>query len=452
MRLFGCLCLLAFLTTFSAPVLAAEKLFNAESMTLQNGMKVVVIPNHRAPVVTHMVWYKFGAADEQPGKSGIAHFLEHLMFKGTPKVPDGAFSRTVKKLGGNDNAFTTQDYTAYYQNMPRSQLETVMRMEADRMKNLELREEEVASERQVIIEERRQRVDNQPQARFQEQVMSALFVNHPYGLPVIGWLHEMRALTREDAFDYYNEWYAPNNAILIVSGDITLAELKPLAEKYYGPIPAQTLPSRNRTRPAPIVAAQHLIMEDPRIGQPVLMKTWRVPRGNDALNMLAEILGGTSTARFYKNLVVDKKLAISAGAHHDPMSLNETTFSIYATPTPGTTIADVEAALAQEVADVIANGITLEELNSAKSRMRASMTYYLDSLQGPAILFGRALASGFSVEYVENRMARLDKLTIDDIAEAARLVFQGEDMPVTGVLLPQEKPKQASPAQKGDKL
>lgn len=450
MRLFGCLCLLAFLTTLAAPASAAEKLFNAESMTLQNGMKVVVIPNHRAPVVTHMVWYKFGAADELPGKSGIAHFLEHLMFKGTPKVPDGAFSRTVKKLGGNDNAFTTQDYTAYYQNMPRNQLETVMRMEADRMKNLELREEEVASERQVIIEERRQRVDNQPQARFQEQVMSALFVNHPYGLPVIGWLHEMRALTREDAFDYYNEWYAPNNAILIVSGDITLAELKPLAEKYYGAIPTQTLPSRNRTRPAPIVAAQRLVMEDPRIGQPVLMKTWRVPRGNDALNMLAEILGGTSTARFYKNLVVGKKLAISAGAQHDPMSLNETTFSIYATPTPGTTIADVEAALAQEVAAVLAKGVTLEELNSAKSRMRASMTYYLDSLQGPAILFGRALASGFSVEYVENRMARLDKLTIDDIAEAARLVFQGEDMPVTGVLLPQEPPKQ-SPVKKGDK-
>lgn len=450
MRLFRCLCLLAFLTTLSPPATAAEKLFNAESMTLQNGMKVVVIPNHRAPVVTHMVWYKFGAADELPGKSGIAHFLEHLMFKGTAKVPDGQFSRIVKKLGGNDNAFTTQDYTAYYQNIPRAQLETVIRMEADRMKNLELREEEVASERQVIIEERRMRVDNQPQAKFQEQMMSALYVNHPYGLPVIGWLHEMRALTREDAFDYYNEWYAPNNAILIVSGDITLAELKPLAEKYYAPIAAQTLPDRNRTRPAPIVAAQRLVMEDPRIGQPVLMKTWRAPRGNDALQMLAEILGGTSTARFYKNLVVDKKRAISAGASYDPMSLNDTTFSIYATPTPGTSIAEVEAALGQEISAVIANGITLEELNSAKSRMRASMTYYLDSLQGPAILFGRAMASGFSVDYVENRMTRLEKLTIDDIAEAARLIFQSEDMPVTGVLLPQDKPKQ-SPDKKGDK-
>jgi len=439
MRLFGCFFLLAFLTCAALPAAAAEKLFNAESMTLQNGMKVVVIPNHRAPVVTHMVWYKFGAADEQPGKSGIAHFLEHLMFKGTPKVPDGQFSRIVKKLGGNDNAFTTQDYTAYYQNVPLASLETVMRMEADRMKNLTLREEEVASERQVIIEERRQRVDNQPQARFQEQMMSALFVNHPYGLPVIGWLHEMRELTREDAFDYYNEWYAPNNAILIVSGDITLEKLKPLAEKYYGSIPAQTLPERTRTRPAPIVAAQRLVMEDPRIGQPVLMKIWRVPRGNDALSVLAEILGGTSTARLYKNLVVNKKLAISVGASYDPMSLNETTFSIYATPTPGTSIAALEAALAQEVAHVLAKGVTLEELNSAKSRSRASMSYYLDSLQGPAIIFGRALASGFSIDYVENRLIRLEKLTIDDIAAAARLVFQSMDMPVTGLLLPQDK-------------
>jgi len=444
MRLFRCIYLLAFLTCAALPAVAAEKLFNAESMTLQNGMKVVVISNHRAPVVTHMVWYKFGAADEQPGKSGIAHFLEHLMFKGTPKVPDGQFSRIVKKLGGNDNAFTTQDYTAYYQNVPLGSLETVMRMEADRMKNLVLREEEVASERQVIIEERRQRIDNQPQAKFQEQMMSALFVNHPYGLPVIGWLHEMRELTRNDAFDYYNEWYAPNNAILIVSGDITLEKLKPLAEKYYGVIAAQTLPERNRTRPAPIVAAQRLIMEDPRIGQPVLMKIWRVPRGNDALNVLAEILGGTSTARLYKSLVVDKKLAISVGASYDPMSLNETTFSIYATPTPGTSIAALETALAQEITHVLAKGVTLEELNSAKSRSRASVTYYLDSLQGPAILFGRALASGFSLDYVENRLIRLEKLTIDDIAAAARLVFQSTDLPVTGILLPQDKAPQAA--------
>ncbi len=447
MRFIGCLFLLAFFVTLSPAFAAAEKMFNAETFTLGNGLKVIVIPNHRAPVVTHMMWYKFGAADELPGKSGVAHFLEHLMFKGTPTVPDGQFSRIVKRLGGNDNAFTTQDYTTYYQNVPRAHLETVIRMEADRMKNLTLREEEVASERQVIIEERRQRIDNQPQAKFQEQLMSALYVNHPYGMPVIGWLHEMRTLTREDAFDYYNEWYAPNNAILIVSGDVTAATLKPLAEKYYGPIPAQTLPDRTRTRPAPIVASQRLMLEDPRIGQPVIMKVWRVPRGSDAMQILAEILGGTSTSRFYKSLVVNKKLAVSVGASYDPLSLNDTTFTIYATPTPGTSPSALEAALGQEIANVMAQGVTLEELNSAKGRIRASMTYYLDSLQGPAILFGRAIGSGFSVDYVENRPARIERLTIDDISHAAATIFQSEDMPIAGLLLPQEKPAEG----KGEK-
>jgi zinc protease len=418
---------------------AAAKMFNAESFTLDNGMEVVVIPNHRAPVVTHMVWYKFGAADEKPGESGIAHFLEHLMFKGTPTVPDGQFSRIVKKLGGNDNAFTTPDYTAYYQNVPRPHLETVMRMEADRMKNLTLKEDEVASERQVIIEERRQRVDNQPQAKFREQLMSAVFVNHPYGTPVIGWLHEMKQLTQEQAFDYYDTWYAPNNAILIVSGDVTAAQLKPLAKKYYGAIPPQTIPDRVRPRPAPIVAQTRVIMQDERIGPPVVMKVYRAPRGVEALDILSEIFGGTSTARLYKNLVVDKKLAISAGADYDSISFNDTTFTVYASPTPGTTVNMLEEALDDEITALLDKGVTLEELNSARNRKLAGMIYYLDSLQGPALLFGRAMASGFSIDYLNNLQARVEKLTIDEINRAAQTVFVSEDLPVTGLLLPKPK-------------
>lgn len=445
MRSLGCVLVLAFFLLLPATAGAAEKIFNAETFTLDNGMKVVVIPNHRAPVVTHMIWYKFGGADETQGKSGIAHFLEHLMFKGTPSVPDGQFSRIVKKLGGNDNAFTSQDYTAYYQNVPRAHLEKMMEMEADRMKNLTLKEEEVASERQVIIEERRQRIDSRPQARFQEQVMSTLFVNHPYATPVIGWLHEMRELTREDAFDQYNAWYAPNNAILVVSGDVTAKELEPLAKKYYGPIPAQTMPERKRTRPAPIVAAPRLVMEDTRIGQPMIMKTWRAPRGSDAIDMLSEILGGTSTSRLYSSLVVDRKIAVSAGAGYDGISLDETTFSIYASPAPGVSLADLEAALGVEVARILDKGVTLEELNAAKGRKRANLTYYLDSLQGPALLFGRVLASGFSMDYVENITTRIEKLSIDDIAQAANTVFRGEDYPVTGILLPKEKPAVTAP-------
>ncbi|MEZ0260980.1 MAG: M16 family metallopeptidase [Alphaproteobacteria bacterium] len=439
--------ILAFL--FCLPAMAAAKTFNAETFTLENGMQVVVIPNHRAPVVTHMVWYKFGAADEKPGESGVAHFLEHLLFKGTPKVPDGQLSLTVKKLGGNDNAFTTHDYTAYYQSIARAHLEKVMEMEADRMKNVQLSEEQVASERQVIIEERRQRIDNQPSAKFQEQLMASLFVNHPYGTPVIGWLHEMKELTRDEALAYYHKYYTPNNAILVVAGDVTAEELKPLAEKYYGPIPSQPVPERQRPRAAPIEVMHQVVMQDPRVGQPVLMKAYRVPRGNDAMAILAEIFGGTSTARMYKKLVVDQKLAVSAAADYDAVSLNDTTFTIYATPTPGTGMKDLEAAMDKEVALLLEKGVTLEELKGARTRMLASFTWYRDSLQGPAMLFGRALASGLGLDYIENRSQRIESLTIDDINDAADKVFKGDDLPVTGILLPQAKPpaekKEAKP-------
>lgn len=421
------------------PLPAQAETFNADTFKLDNGLQVVVIENHRAPVVTHMLWYKFGRADEKAGESGIAHFLEHLMFKGTPTVPDGQFSSTVRKLGGNDNAFTSQDYTSYYQNVPRQHLEKVMMMEADRMKNLNLKDDEVASERQVIIEERRQRIDNQPQAKFQEQMSAAVFVNHPYATPVIGWLHEMKELTQEQALSYYSQWYAPNNAILVVSGDVTASELKPLAEKYYGPIPPQPVEERIRPRVAPALAQHRLTMEDPRVGPPLVMKTYRAPRGSDAIETLSDILGGTSTARLYKKLVVEKKIAISAGASYDPYSLDTTTFSIYASPTPGTTPSQLEAAIDQEIALLLDKGVTLEELNSAKNRMLAGFIYYLDSLQGPAMLFGRALVTGFDVDFVEKRESRIEKLSIEDINGAAKDVFKSGDFPIAGLLMPQQK-------------
>lgn len=427
-----CLCL--------PPKAARAGTFNAETFTLDNGLQVVVIPNHRAPVVSHMIWYKFGAADEKQGESGIAHFLEHLMFKGTPKVPQGQFSLAVKKMGGTENAFTTQDYTAFYQNVPRADLPKVMEMEADRMKNLAVTQEQTASERQVVIEERRQRVDSNPQARFREQMMAALFVNHPYANPVIGWLHEIKALTLEQAMSYYHTWYAPNNAILVVAGDITADELKPLAKKYYGVIQAQPLPDRARPRPAPIVADVQIIMEDKRVGQPIVMKGYRVPRGSDGIDMLADILGGSSTARLYKDLVVDRKLATMAGADYDPVSLNDTVFTIYATPAPGISLAALQAAIDLDIQTILDKGVTPEELASAKARALANFTYYRDSLQGPALLFGRALCSGFSADYIENRSDRLQKLTVDDISAAAKTVFAGADKPVTGVLLPPQKP------------
>ena len=419
----------------SAP--AQAKTFNAETFTLENGLEVVVIPNHRAPVVTHMIWYKFGGADEAMGQSGIAHFLEHLMFKGTPTVPKGEFSATVKKLGGEDNAFTGHDYTAYFQSIPRAHLEKVMQMEADRMKNLNIDGDEVASERQVVIEERGERVDNEPQAKLNEQIMSALFVNHPYSIPVIGWLHEIEQLTEEDAYDHYNRWYAPNNAILVVAGDVTAAELKPLAHKYYGSIPPQTIPDRNRPAAAPIVGEHRIILQDEKVGQPILMKFYRAPRGSDALELASEILGGTSTARLYRSLVVDQRIAVSAGASYDPVNLDETTFVVYASPAPRVVIADLEAALDREMEKLLSGGITEEELTGAKARKTASLSYYLDSLQGPAMVVGRALASGFSIDHVENEAARIEKLGVGDINKSIQNLLRPANLPVTGILLPE---------------
>lgn len=420
---------------------AAASGFDADTFRLDNGLQVIVIPNHRAPVVTHMVWYKYGGAEFAPGKSGIAHFFEHLMFKGTKKVPDGQFSAIVRKLGGNDNAFTTHDYTAYYQNIPRRHLARVMEMEADRMKNLTLTESQVDSERQVIIEERRQRIDNTPQAKFREQMMSVLFVNHPYGTPVIGWLNEILGLTREDVLAEYRRWYAPNNAIVIVSGDVTAREMRPLAEKYYGGLESSELPPRVRPQPAPIVAQQRLFMDDPRIGLASLTKTYRAQRGNDALDMLSEIVGGGATSRLYRSLVVEKRLAVSAGTDYEPISLDDTTFTIYAAPAPGTTVAQLEAAMDAEVRRLLEKGVTAEELKAAKSKKKAELIYYLDSLQGPAILFGRAIASGFDIGYVENRNARLDKLTAGDVNRATQMLFAANNLPVTGILLPRPENK-----------
>lgn len=423
--------------------------WGVQSFTLDNGLQVVVIPNHRAPVVTHMIWYKFGGADEKPGVSGVAHFLEHLLFKGTPSVPGGQFSAVVKKLGGNDNAFTTHDYTAFYQSVPRDHLAQMMEMEADRMTNLVLKESEVLSERQVIIEERRQRIDNQPQAKFQEQMMSALFVNHPYGTPVIGWLHEMKKLTREDALEGYHQWYAPNNAIVVVSGDITAAELKPMAEKYYGGLKPSVLPPRRRPEPAPIVAQHRIIMEDSRIGLPVVAKSYRVPHGNPALEMLTEIFGGSSTSRLYRNLVVEQKLAVSAGADYDPVSLDDTTLTLYASPTPGVPLSQLEAALDSEIRELTDKGVTVEELKSAKSKAKAELLYAFDSLQGPANLFGRVIASGFGIDYLDVWGRRVEKMTVDDVNGVAKTVFSGQNLPVTGLLLPQEKRQPVKGGEKG---
>lgn len=420
--------------------------FNPETFTLANGMQVVVITNRRAPVVTHHVWYRIGSADSPLGKSGLAHFHEHLMFKATETMESGEFSKEVARNGGNDNAFTGPDYTGYFQTIAKDRLELVMRMEADRMTNLVLGEDEVLRERDVVLEERSMRVDNDPGSRFAEQINAAQFLHHPYRMPVIGWQHEIEDYSREDSLEFYRTWYAPNNAILLVAGDIDAAELKPLAEQYYGVIPSRDIPDRKRVKEPPQSAARDLIMRDPRVRQPAMMRSYLAPSFNAGesryaypLDVLAEILGGTSTSRLYRSLVIEKKIATSASVFYRGNALDLGTFRIYASPRPDVTMEELEEAIDAELQRLIEKPITDEEVGRATKRLVAEAVYARDSLSSAVRSFGIALTTGRTVDDVEAWPERIAAVTADDINEAATYVLN-EGQSVTGRLLQAETP------------
>ncbi len=421
-------------------------LFDAETFTLDNGMEVVVIPDHRAPVVVHMVWYRLGAADEPVGRSGVAHFLEHLLFKGTDKIAPGDFSKIVAANGGRDNAFTSLDYTAYFQVIARDRLDLVMGMEADRMVNLRLDEDDVVTERNVVLEERRQRTDSRPAGQFGEQARAALYLQHPYGRPVIGWEEEIRNLSLQDAMAFYKRYYAPNNAILIVAGDVTAADLKPLAEKHYGVIPAnpdtavEDLPLEPPHR-----AARRVLHSDPRVAVTSWQRQyladsigWGDRSRSAPLNFLAEILGGGSTSRLSRALVVEQGVAVSAGAWYSGVSRGPGNFGLYATPAPDSDAATVEAAIDAELARIIADGVTVAELERARSGLLADAIYARDSLSTGARIFGNALTAGATVQDVENWPDRVRAVTAEEVVEAARAVFRMERS-VTAILSPEKK-------------
>ncbi len=428
------------LTQLAGPAWAER--FGAESFTLGNGMQVVVVPNHRVPAVVQMVWYKLGAADDPLGKSGIAHFLEHLMFKGTAANPPGAFSALIARNGGRDNAFTTQDYTVYHETIARDRLDLVMRLEADRMTGLVLDDKVVLPERDVVLEERRMRIDNEPAALLGEQLRATSFLHHPYRNPTIGWVNEIRMLGAEDALASYRKWYVPNNAIVVIAGDIDSAKLRPLAERYFGPIPAQGLPARVRVEEPPHYAAARLEMKSARAAQPQWNRSYLAPSyraGKTAqaypLQVLAEILGGGAGSRLYQTLVLDRGLALSAGAHYSPGAIDLATFGLYATPKPGVSIADLEAAIDGELRRLVRDGVDPDEVRRAKERMRAASVYARDSLSGPPNIIGAALAIGQSLEEVEAWPDRIGAVTPAEIDDAARSVLV-ERNSATGVLLP----------------
>jgi zinc protease len=415
---------------------------NVSHFTLANGLDLVVIPDRRTPVVTHMIWYKVGSADETAGKSGIAHFLEHLMFKGTAKHPAGQFSRTVSKLGGQENAFTSTDYTGYFQRTSREYLPTLMEFEADRMTGLVLSDDVVLPELQVVLEEQNMRVANNPGARLGEQVVAALYLNHPYGRPVIGWRHEIEQLNREDALAFYRRFYTPNNAVVVVAGDVTAAEVKTLAESTYGKVkPLGPVGARLRPKEPIPQAVRHVTLADPRVAQPSLQRSYLVPSyataqpgEAEALDVLAHVLGSGSTSRLYRTLVAEKGIATSAGAWYQGSALDLSRLGVYATPKPGVTLPQLEDAMDAAIAVIADEGISVSELERAKTRMIADVVYDQDNQATLARWYGTALTTGMSVESVRTWPDRIRTVTADAVRAAARQ-FLDKRRSVTGYLM-----------------
>ena len=414
---------------------------NVSTFNLANGMQVVVIPDHRVPVVTHMVWYRAGAADDPWGTSGIAHFLEHLMFKSTKKIKSGEFTRIITGLGGRDNAQTTHDSTSYFQRVAKEHLRAVMELEADRMVNLRLVEEEVRTESSVIQEERRSSVDANPLRVLDEQMLAALYLNHPYGRPALGWTGEMSKLSRQDAAAFYKRFYAPNNAVLVVAGDVTPEEVRPLAQATYGRNkPAKAFAPRLRPKEPEPTTARRVHLEDARAGAPILLRYYDVPsfpsaRPGDAesLELLARIIGGDDASRLYRRLVTEK-LASAAGSDYIGSGLDSGRMAFVILPLPGVSLEKAEAALDAVIADIREKGVTQEELERAKATLEARRVFESDNQVTLARRYGEGVALGRSIADLDELPNRMKARGPDDVKRAAQ-EFLIARRSVTGTLV-----------------
>ncbi len=418
---------------------------NIKEFTLENGLRLVVIPDRRAPVVTHMAWYKVGSADDPQGRSGLAHFFEHLMFKETNTYKNGEFSASVSAIGGQENAFTSWDYTAYYQKVAPSALADMMKFEADRMQNLVVSEELFLPERDVILEERSGRVDRSPSAILSEFSRAALHVNHPYAIPIIGWEHEIANLQIEDAVRFYKKWYQPWNAIIVVAGDVEPQETLELAKATYGKLAATQEPvERKWTKSPRPVVAQTLEYKDERVTQPSWQRTFRAPsyliaeKGEaEALDLLSTIMGGSASSRFQKEIVLKQKLATAAGAFYQGSSRDMSSFGFYGVPRADTKLEDVSKAIEEQVDLLLKDGVTQEELDRARQAYLKTIIYSQDSQVTLARIFGSVLANGGSIEDFTSWPERLRKVTIEDVNKVARK-YLDRNRSITSRLLPKE--------------
>ncbi|MCX7175036.1 MAG: pitrilysin family protein [Proteobacteria bacterium] len=422
---------------------------NPYEKTLANGLRVIVKEDHRAPTVVHMVWYRAGAIDEVDGTSGVAHVLEHMMFKGTANLGPGEFSKRVAAVGGQDNAFTGYDYTAYFQQVPKRALPQMMALEADRMANLKLDAKEFAQEIKVVMEERRLRTDDNPTALLHERMNAVAFQAHPYRRPVVGWMNDLENMTYLDARDWYRRWYAPNNATLVVVGDVDHTALFRLAEKTYGGIKRHVLPERR-----PLVEPQQLGIKRLSVKGPAklpyLAMAWKVPKLKDvehdrdpyALEMLAAVLDGHEASRLSKHLVRGQKIAQSAGASYDSTLRGESQFILDGQPAEGRTVADLEAALRAEIKSIQDQGVTAEELARIKTQTIAGQIYKRDSMMGQAMEIGGAEMNGVGWSNIDKILDKIRTVTAEEVQAAAKKYF-GDDTLTVAVLDPQPLPQAA---------
>jgi len=437
----GLLLAAAFALTALVPAAAAPAGVQAFQFALTNGMQVLVIPDHRAPVVTQMLWFKVGGVDDPQGISGLAHFFEHMMFRGTKKVPSDLFSTTIAKNGGEDNAFTTHDFTGFFERIAKDRLPLAMQLEADRLANLDLSDASVATERDVVMEERRMRTDNDPQALFGEQLRAALHLSHPYGRPVVGWAEEIRHIERNSAADFYRHHYAPNNAVLIVAGDVTPEEVRNLSQQYYGPVPARSLTPRAENAAPARLAETRLAITRPDAKVPMLQRIYRVPSyatarpgGAEALETLAQYAGGDQTALLYRVLVEQKKLASEAGAYYDGWRRDAGEFIVYAVPRPGVSLEALERAVDQALGAAAAGPAPALDLERAKTQLVASALYRRDSQSEMAQAYGQALMVGLTVDDVNAWPARIKGINGNAVRAAAAGLNRRDA--VTGYLIP----------------
>ena len=411
--------------------------------TLSNGLKVIVKEDHRAPVVVQQVWYRAGSIDERTGTTGVAHMLEHMMFKGTKTVPPGEFSRKIAAAGGRENAFTNDDYTAYFQQLQSSRLPLAMKLESDRMHNLQLSDAEFAKEVKVVMEERRMRTDDEPHALLNEKLMAAAFQEHPYQHPVIGWMNDLLALTAGDARDWYKSWYVPNNATLVVAGDVKADEVFKLAQRYYGPIPARKLPERKPHNEPPQTGIKRIVVKAPA-ELPYLVMAYHAPELRDpekdwkpyALEVLAGILDGNESARLNKVLVREQQLASEVGAGYDSTSRGPSMFTLDGTPSTGKSVADLEAGLREQIALLVKNGVSEDELKRVKAQVTAGEVYKRDSVFYQAMQIGQLESIGLGHKAIPVMLQKLQEVTAQQVQDVAREFFQDDNLSVA-VLDPQ---------------